>query len=129
MNREFKFRYIVKVGGVITKIFVTLQETEKGFGISPEIQILSRSQYSGLPDKNGVDIYEDDIVLTPTGHCSVIEYAMAEFGLNHDYGTENKTMLGAWAQKHNLRTMSDGYNEYIEVVGNTIENPDIITKQ
>jgi hypothetical protein len=43
------------------------------------------------------------------------------FGLNLDYGTDKKTMLGSWGSETNLRVLNDGYNRRIEVIGNIHE--------
>jgi uncharacterized phage protein (TIGR01671 family) len=82
-------------------------------------------QFTGLLDKSGKEIYEGDIVRTPVRN-SVIEFSHGVFGLNHDFGTDNKTMFGSWGQEHNLRSMDDGYNREIEVIGNIYENPELV---
>jgi uncharacterized phage protein (TIGR01671 family) len=80
-------------------------------------------QFTGLHDKNGTEIFEGDIVQTPCGH-SAVEFSHGVFGLNHDFmHPERKTMLGAWGQEHNLRSLDDGYNREIVVTGNVYDTP------
>lgn len=80
------------------------------------------TQYTGLKDQNGKEIYEGDIVQTPCGH-SLVEFSHGVFGLNHDFmNPEKQTMLGSWGQEHNLRSLDDGYYKNISVIGNIYQN-------
>lgn len=100
---------------------------------TPEQQPLIRRQSTGLADKNGREAWQGDIVMTPVGRLSVIEWGHGRFGLNHDHGTEKKTMLGDWDSLDNLRSLNDGYLEGApggfegcEIVGNIYDNPEYL---
>lgn len=78
---------------------------------------LSIMQYTGLKDKNGVEIYEGDI-LKHFGQLTVVEYNLDRFALRwlakDCYYREE---LGYWATKQNF-----------EVIGNIYENPELVTE-
>jgi uncharacterized phage protein (TIGR01671 family) len=136
MNRETEFRgkvyhygkdcgwvygdFYRYYDGSLHYTIVTLEETgSKEYAV----EISTVGQWSGLNDKNGTKIFEGDIVQTPCGHSSV-EFSHGVFGLNHDFlNPEKQTMLGSWGQKHNLRSLDDGYCREIVVTGNLYDTP------
>lgn len=68
--REVKFRYTYSDGKSLFHKIFTLDEIEQGLPFdvlcdSPLLQsykCIAKSQHTGLQDKNGVEIYEDDVI-------------------------------------------------------------------
>lgn len=122
-NRVIKFRaWIPKkefIENVIQDAYMAIQgtadlETLQSFmhhyGNEPLLM-----QFTGLTDKNGVEIYEGDVV----EKC---------------YGASVKTGVVAWHQERAMFILQDGFNEplyqlplnMIEVIGNLFENPELL---
>lgn len=74
-------------------------------------------QFIGLTDKNGVDIYQRDIVSDHVG-IGEVKYSdkHAAFRVVYSDG------MAKWFQDYNLK----GERESIEVIGNTHENPELL---
>ena len=83
-------------------------------------------QFTGITDKVGKKIFEGDIVTAYGDRRGVVEYGIARFGINWDYGTNKKTMLGSWGSLDNLRSLNDDLVYELEIIGNIIDNSELI---
>lgn len=93
----------------------------------PEIQIM---QFTGLLDKNGVEIYEGDILCNDTYKTwewrGVVKFSHGVFGVEWLANEKDQSMVGSFGQKHNLRRLDDDIIERQIVIGNIFENPELL---
>ena len=109
MSREIKFRawhkgkmYPYTHVAVYANVGSVCDDREFGIGGSSSEEVVLM-QYTGLKDKNGVEIYEGDIVLTGK-YPAVVEYQGTQFTVYRD---------GAWCRHLNP--------DIEEVIGNIHE--------
>lgn len=78
-------------------------------------QPVTLMQFTGLHDKNGVEIFESDIVQDHIG-VGVVEWHSAAFKVNYRDG------WAKWFYDYTLK----GEFESIEVIGNIYQNPELL---
>jgi len=120
MNREIKFRFWTGADmkcrfdgwGEHVCINEMFQECDGAFDYNV-------MQYTGLKDKNGKEIYEGDVVQTNNISKGVVSWS---------------SMASQWWVRQGMTYMSltpdygDGQNycQYLEVIGNIHENPELL---
>ena len=120
--REIKFRYRYEQRcpddtiQLITRIY-TMDEVEEFARPWPNLEkIVSRDEWTGLKDKNGVEIYEGDIAHSD-GHGITFRVIYSE------------GMAGFMAESDKL-AMGIGQNAHIlEVIGNIYENKELLNDE
>jgi len=115
-----KFRYILKnknTGEAYKKIYTLNQIQKKGLSALFDLEnyeIISVDLFVGLKDKNGIDIFQKDIVSHRNWSNRVVEY-------------QNKycRFILIDSQKREMK-INDFEKEFIEVIGNAVENKELL---
>ena len=88
------------------------------------------SQYTGIKDKNGKEIFEGDIVKNQFGSIGVVEYFTK---LTWDSGGSDHP--GFYCREwfymgyEDELDYSEGFNDRIEVIGNIYENKELLERE
>jgi len=123
--RKIKFRAwtgieMIPAGAIAFVDHIALTEKFDFDSMKAAIQLLDQRtselmQYTGLKDKNGKEIYEDDVMSDPEDNER----------LYHVMWNGAEYRWGAWSNGRE-RAFADMRNG--EVIGNIYENPELLTK-
>jgi uncharacterized phage protein (TIGR01671 family) len=125
-NREIKFRAWIKSNNSMQRCIEVnpfyIGDCDRCHWKHEEVELM---QYTGLKDKNGVEIYEGDIL--------AISYTTLITGLKVDKGVvewkgysdgEYARNIECWMSGES--TISDCETEILEVIGTIYENPELL---
>ena len=119
--REIKFRAwdMVTVKMVVWEDLLNKHDLNEIFKYGYDLELM---QYTGLKDKNGVEIYEGDIITTDLQRqYLIVEYRNGAFMLNCNDGEEDYYDIFFSTYEEPKKVY-----KYGEVVGNIYDNPELM---
>lgn len=123
MSREAKYRAWDKVDKRMAEVLLIdwlnkLVDLDEGV-IERDFEQIDLLQYTGLKDKNCVEIYEGD-VLRDSESIVIVKFVSGEFSVDY------RTMGGKWRNYGSLFDYLEDYEG--EIIGNIYENPELLER-
>ena len=122
-KKWIKNNYYLDLDGIAFSLCFHSCECGTGGEHQEEVGNVELMQYTGLKDRNGVEIYEGDIV-----YCKVYDkkhYASNEGKREIYWGKEFGFCFREQEYTHGLPLSWGGYKD-IEIIGNIYENPELL---
>ena len=130
MNREILFKAKRKDNGewvegdaIHEPIGMSIRHEKNGMSVRVPVDPDTLCQYTGLTDKNGKRIWENDIVRDKTG--DIFRIYWSEQLLNYSAKCVKSTFSVFISQKWDLGTLLKSQID-VEVCGNIFDNPDLL---
>ena len=120
-NGEWEFGNLIISPYFKDCVMIERRETKNGYHATLRINPESVGQYTGLKDKNGKRIFEDDIVRYRR-HTGAINFTLGCFCIR----AREKDMFGR--SNPAIDIIVNEYPNEIEVIGNIHDNPDLVER-
>jgi len=149
MNREIKFRawdnysksfinddeYLIGLDGKFYRMdfYSGIENYEDGNLIWNELDNITLSQFTGLKDKNGKEIYEGDIVeyierlpIFPEKRLSLVQFIGGNVDYANNFLISPFVNIGSFNYETNCITGTLNNPKESIVIGNIYENPELL---
>ena len=150
MNREIKFRawdnysksfinddeYLIGLDGKFYRMdfYSGIENYEDGNLIWNELDNITLSQFTGLLDKNGKEIYEGDIVeyierlpIFPEKRLSLVQFIGGNVDYANNFLISPFVNIGSFNYETNCITGTLNNPKESIVIGNIYQNPELLT--
>lgn len=137
MKRIIKFRALIRFGNSAGNWkYVTLGEGAIGTSMSDlsiylnndDCLLSSLSQFTGLKDKKGKEIYEGDVIKHPFAESPEDKGFLVVYDV-FKYRFLNMYFLDVNSELYEIEEDSIDYIKEIEIIGNIHENPELLSNE